>query len=343
MIQFLKKPHISYSRIKRYLSVSETAGHFSNDGPLKRMLEDRLADYLEIDDNKRVVCCNNGTSALHAVMFLSATEYNVDNWITPAFTFPSVVVGGTTFNVDIQDIDLDTYTLPMDYNLLKKYDGILITNLFGSFVDLDGWAEFCKTYNKVLVLDNASSPLSKCGGNNICNFGDYACGSLHHTKYLGFGEGGFIVAPFEKYDKINSLLNFGFMDNKDYQPLSSNFKMSDVTSAFILSHIDSYDIDKHIAVQNKLIDGISGISGVYPFNYKSGTVYNSFPVLFSKDIDSKYFEKFNITTHKYYQPLKPLLNSTKLYNRIVNFPLYSFMKNKDINGILSAIKHFVGQ
>ena len=70
--------------------------------------------------------------------------------------------------------------------------------------------------DKILILDNASSPLSLLRGKNISTLGDATFGSLHHTKYLGFGEGGFAVIDSKNYRELNSITNFGFKGRKKF-------------------------------------------------------------------------------------------------------------------------------
>lgn len=336
-IPFIADKNISFDCIEKILNVSKVNNHYSNDGPVKLLLEKKLEKILEIKKDKKVICVSSGTSALHCLMFYSEKYKKVKNWVTPSFTFPSVVVNNVK-NVEIKDINSKTYTLPLDSALLQKYDGIIITNLFGTYSDLYEWEKYCKENNKTLIFDNASSPLSKYNGVNICNFGNYVFGSLHHTKYLGFGEGGFIVAPKKEYNIINSIANFGFYRSREYKRFSSNFKMSDISASFILNHIKKYNINKHKKVQNSLIEKVNNIENIQPFNYRRGVVYNSFPVLFNSPTDIDIFKLRGIIVHKYYKPLISTPNSDNLYNHIINFPLNSNLNLKKINYIVESIR-----
>ena len=351
MISFLSEKQVDYSNIEKILSASKNENHYTNNGPVKRSLESHLEKSLQIDSSKRIVCCSNGTSALHSILYLCGERGgNVDfggDWIIPALTFPSCVVGmGSEFRMHVEDIDPATNTLPLDAETLMGYDGVIITNLFGSYVDLPAWTKLCKEEGKILIFDNAASPLSTYDDTNICNFGDYSFGSLHHTKYFGFGEGGLIVCPKEDYDVLNSITSFGYFYGKtgprQFKRWSSNFKMSDVSAAFILSHIQTYDIDKHLENQNKLIDGLSKVSAADPFNYKPGTVYNTFPVLFRRKADTLYFMKQGIKAHKYYEPLVDLPFSNDLYDRIINFPLYADLSEEQLKYMVKMINSSPG-
>lgn len=337
MISYIASKSILFNDIKNILSVSKKLNHFSNNGPVKQALERKLENLFEIDSSKRVVCLNNGTAALHAIMMLCISKgYN--KFVTPAFTFPSVTVGGFS-NMKILDIDPNTYTLKLDDSLLK-YNVIILTNLFGTFPEINDWISFCKQNNIILIFDNASSPLSKYKEKNICNFGDFSFGSLHHTKFLGFGEGGFAVVPESDYYEIIKISNFGFYDTKIYQKLSSNFKMSDVSAAFILQHINNYNINLHVEIQNIIIKELNKIN-INIFNYKPGVIYGNLPILFDKITSRDIFRSLNIEANKYYKPLKNYKNSINIYNRIINFPLYASLKLQEIKKIIEAIKFYI--
>lgn len=341
MIKYIQKKHINFIELEELLSESISLNHFTNRGPTKFLLENKLQDLLNIDSSKRVVCVTNGTLALHALMLFYEKKHKRNiKWATPSFTFPSSVVG--KFNASIVDIELDTYTIPLNDKNLNKFDGFIITNLFGTYPrNIQDWILECKKREKILIFDNASSPLSTFNNINICNLGNSTFGSLHHTKYLGFGEGGFIVIDKEHYDEINSILGFGFDGTsikRIYNKYSSNFKISDLSSAFILQHIENYDLKKHKQVQDLLVQQLCDIEKIKLFNYNKNVIYGNLPILYEKYGDSGFFRDQGIESHKYYYPLKKTKNSTKLFEKIVNLPLHCDLTDFEIQNIVSTIK-----
>lgn len=334
MINFVAKKHWKNQRVSKLLSISNKLNHFTNGGPVKRMLENELRNILELSDHKDILCVSNGTAALHVLMFLA--EQNAAcklRWVTPSFTFPSSVVSNS-FDVSIEKIDPDTKTLPVDIG--NHYDGIIITNTFGSNANVEHWSSL---KDKVVIFDNASSPMSIINGRNMCNYGKYSFGSLHHTKYLGVGEGGFVIVPKDEYEIVESISNFGFRHSRDFNTMSSNFKMSDITAAYILSHLEKYNKDKHIYNQTQIIKNIP--DNIQLFNYSDGIVYGNLPVLFNNNVDNMYFTNLGIITGKYYKPLlEDDVVANDIYNRIVNFPLNDSMSKSQIETIINAIKEF---
>lgn len=341
MIKYIQQKQINFNLLESLLKDSISLNQFTNRGPAKYSLEQELTKLLNINSNKKVIAVANGTLALHAMMLFYDKTYKKQlKWVTPSFTFPSSVVG--RFKADILDIDSNTYTLPFDEQLFNKYDGFIITNLFGTYPNnINDWISKCKQSNKILIFDNASSPMTKINEVNINNLGNCAFGSLHHTKYLGFGEGGFIVVDQEHYDEINSILGFGFTGTsvkRIHSKYSSNFKMPDTSAAFILQHIKNYDTNRHITIQKYFIDEISKINNISLFNYADGVVYGNLPLIYNKKIDHLFFKDQSIEAHKYYYPLKKQKNSLALYNKIVNLPLHAGLTDYEVELIISVIK-----
>jgi dTDP-4-amino-4,6-dideoxygalactose transaminase len=337
LINYIKNKKPNYENIKNLLVDSEEKNHFTNNGPVKIRLEKYLHSFLKIDKSKKVLCVANGTLALHAIdYYLKLKQHKKIKWITPAYTFPSCAIGG--MDTKILDINLNDFCI-LEEELLKEnnYDGLIITNLFGAYPDIDKWEKFCKDNNKILILDNASSPLSKYKDINISNYGDFSFGSLHHTKIIGFGEGGFIICNEEDYDGLTSAITFGFKGNRIYNENSSNYKMSDVQAAFILDHLMSFDLQKYLSIQNIFLNEIK-FDGASVFNKKEDLVYGNLPIVFHKPTNNLLFKDLGIDAYKYYLPLKQLPNSLFLYDRMVNFPLNENLREEEIEIIIKAIK-----
>lgn len=333
IISYIQKKQIHHERVTTLLSDSSAVNQFTNDGPVKKKLEVFLHSLLKIDENKKVVCVSNGTAACHALMYHYEKSANRRlKWVVPSFTFPTPVVSNA-FSTRVVDISPSTYTVDINERLVSNSDGVILTNLFGTVTPIEEWVELCRKSNKILIFDNASSPMTSYKDSNICNFGNSSFGSLHHTKFLGFGEGGFIVVPCEEYDEINRILNFGFTSQRIHNSLSSNFKMSDVTAAYCLAHAESYDVKRHLAIQNILLSEMKklGVSVFNTDNKMCSYALGNLPLIFSEKIDTMRFRDLGVEANKYYRPLRSFKNSNQLFSRIVNLPLHAGLTDYQID------------
>ena len=197
-INWVPNKKINKIRIKNLIQQSLQTNHFTNNGPNVQLLEQIIREKLQIDDNKAIIAVTNGSVALHTLS--SSIEYyhkqNI-NWSTQSFTFPPSAQG-TLSNATIVDIDLDG-GLMLD-ELDDTIGGIIVTNIFGNVVDIDKYEKWAKDNNKYLIFDNAATPFTFYKGKSCCNYGHGCTISFHHTKPLGFGEGGAIIVD-KKYEK----------------------------------------------------------------------------------------------------------------------------------------------
>jgi len=115
--------------------------------------------------------------------------------------------------------------------------------------------------------------------------------------------------------------------------------MSDISSSFILAHIENFNLTKYLKIQDKMISEI-GKENI--FNYKKGVVYNSLRILFKHPIKIDSFINNKIIVNKYYKPLGDSFdNSTYIYKRIINLPLNENLSNKNIKKITKFVRRAI--
>ena len=348
-IDYVQQKSIDSKRILELLSESSRVNQFTNNGPLKKLLEDKLQVLLKLPSEKRVVAVNNGTSACHAIMFFYQKKLKKNiKWASPSFTFPTIVVNDS--KTKIYDIENKNYTLPLEQKIVDANDAFVITNLFGTVPgSILDWISTCKSQNKLLIFDNASSPLTMVNGVSISALGDMSFGSLHHTKYLGFGEGGFIVCDSEDYEEVNRITNFGFNIDKKYDRLSSNFKMSEVVAAYIISHIEKYSLARHVEVQNFMISELKNNDKFSLFDTNSAElnvelVLGNMPLVIDENKIKRrdvigFLRTLGIESNKYYKPLSSShRNSVDIYEKIVNLPLNESISDYQVEYMMKVLK-----
>jgi len=325
-INWLNRKIPNFNRVQSLLDKSVQTNHYTNSGPLSKKLEDLLRDKLEIEDTKIIRVTANGTAALHALVEGMRLYYSKNlNFATHAWTFPSAVIGPLK---DTQIVDL---TPEFDINLNQVMsDGVIITNPFGYLMDIEAHRKWAKDNNKILIYDNAASPLSykRIGdiGVNSINLCDGSFISLHQTKSLGFGEGGLLIADKKYEEAIDRTMNFGFDFDRNWHPNSSNYRMSDLSAAFIYDHIERNfqqiiehsanieDVFKKICIHNEWT--------IMPNRAKDWCLLNSL-VFFTHDKNIKNLDIFE--WKKYYKPLISLPIVDEMFNKVICLPCHTDM------------------
>jgi dTDP-4-amino-4,6-dideoxygalactose transaminase len=311
MINFVHQKTINIPLFSKYLETANNTNQFTNYGYATKLLEIRARNMLQIADTKAIIAVCNGAAALNAIV---QTIHENELVYSQDFTFPC--------NFQIPDVLTNVFDLNTDYEPdvdQIPFDGIvIITNCFGHVNNLDQIINHATKHKQKIIFDNAASPYSFYNNSNISNYGIASYISLHHTKPIGFGEGGLIIIDKVYEEKARSIINFGLV-NKVPVHKGNNYKMSEIAAASILQWWDSFDIDelnsKYIKAYNKYADNASQILP----NYASSFFPNCVPVINS---NTNYD---NMDVRKYYTPNKGLRNSVDLYNKIKCVPITEYL------------------
>jgi dTDP-4-amino-4,6-dideoxygalactose transaminase len=330
MIPFVEAKQPDHDHVRRLLAASQASGTWSNFGPVSTRLEGRMGELLGLPPGRRVVACASGTAALHALVHLY--EHRAGRplrWVVSAFTFHAQRQGplaaASVLDCDPQGyLDLaDLESLPAD-----SYDGIVVTNLFGTAFGVEGYESLAARNAKVLLFDSATCVGSRRDGKPFGSHGAGEIYSFHHTKPCGFGEGGCAIVPAELEDAFRSLINFGLYKGIDTGPHSFNGKMSDVAAAFIidrLRHCEAIQV-----TQQHQFERIAAIASRMGLNVlvdsaATGGLPNLVPILFPRAIAVDRLSGQPMVLHKYYRPLVSRRRADDLYARVVCLPCHGGM------------------
>ena len=346
---------------------------FTNYGPITQQLEQHITELLKIQkDKKCVIAVANATVALWAlvdsVRIFTGLEENM-KVITQAFTFPSCCQGrlSDTIIVDINDMsDSKHFGVGPSFRQIQEalpFDLLIITNIFGHIVDIDMYEKWCQEHNVILIQDNAATPYTSYKGLNVNNYGTGSIVSFHHTKPIGFGEGGCVIVDKELESIVRKLINFGY-DKKDpncqWHKYGSNYKISEIASIYILQH-NTYTnfnaiVEKHNRLYRRVKEKCENLQNdcirMFP-NMMNSTGASAidvsfylpacFPLIFSTEEIANGVRDVllqnGIFCKKYYKPLDMSKNnSVILYNRILCIPCNIDMIEPDIDRIFSLIE-----
>jgi dTDP-4-amino-4,6-dideoxygalactose transaminase len=303
--------------------------HFTNNGVNVIDLQKKIKNIFGIGDDKEVLVVCNGAMGINALIGGLCIHYDKKlKFAVQTFTFPC----------SNQGILMDSVICDMDSNHcislseLEKYkdiyDGIIITNCFGCTIDIDKYIEFANTNDKLLLFDNAASSYTIYGKKNHLNYGIGCMVSLHHTKPIGFGEGGFIIFDNNYLESMKKAICFGYTDNNkyDYSIYSSNYKMSEIAAIYIYQFLDNFSeiYNHHTKTMRYFINNIDNNKIDIFKNYSEydESLLSCIPIIPKNKLTVEIFIQNNIEAKKYYYPLdKSCKNGVELFNKIICLPL----------------------
>ena len=327
---FIQHKTFDSATLSTYLRSAESTNHWSNYGVAVKELESRAREMLKISDEKAVIATSSGTGALHALVYGIREFDQADHRVTTQdFTFPSASLGPCAGPI-VVDFDQEL-NMQMEDTYLIDYGKICITtNCFGHLQNLDYIVSQAEKLGKILIFDNSATPYSFYKQTNSCNLGVGSCIALHHTKPIGFGEGGLAIIDKKYEETTRSAINFGYDDNKNFSERSGNFKMSELAAAGILQWWDSFDIDElmeiyldnYYTAKYKLTTDSDG--QCFPNNSDDEFLPFCLPWIHDKPIKVEDAFYKHIECKKYYRPLRSdaTINSHIVYERIMCYPIH---------------------
>lgn len=214
---------------------------FTNDGPLVRELEARVAELVGV---RHCVAVSSGTKALEILVRAAGVEGEV---IVPSFTFVGTVHAMRWCGLEPRFCDVDPRTHTLDPERVRALAGpetgaIVGVHLWGCPCDTEGLADVADRAGARLFYDAAHAFACSHGGQMLGSFGDAEIFSFHATKVVHSFEGGAITTDSgDIADRARLVRNFGFRDYDTVVALGTNGKMSEASAAMGLASLDSLD------------------------------------------------------------------------------------------------------
>lgn len=236
----------------------------SNDGPLVREFESRVADYLGV---KHCVAITNGTIALEILIQAAGLSGEV---IVPSWTFIATAHALQWRGITpvFADIDPETHCLDPESvrsKITENTTGILAVHLWGRAAPVVELADIASAHGLTLLYDAAHAFGVSIGGQMVGSFGDAEILSFHATKFFNALEGGAIVTDSDDLaGRARLMRNFGFAGEDNVVSEGTNGKMTEVSAAMGLSNFDSLDdlIDVNRRNYNAYVRGVESLPGL---------------------------------------------------------------------------------
>jgi len=136
--------------------------------------------------------------------------------------------------------DVDPYSWSLDpgtaLGVADQIDAAMPVAIFGTPCDPYAWDDFTAKTGKPVIIDAAAAFGNQCIGATTS-----AVFSLHSTKVLPAGEGGFVASTDANLlDRIRTGSNFGF-DNSLVHTPGTNGKLSEYHAAIALASLDQWE------------------------------------------------------------------------------------------------------
>ena len=255
MAQLLRCPKVSIESVGDYFVHSNNQQKYSNFGHCENLLRERLAESLSVSQDSTSLG-SSATSLLMIACDMLLQEIDKPRKLHfPVFSFFSTFSIAERYNQSINwfDVDLDSF-LPIGVDDLSDSDLLFLNVPFGSS-KIEPFFKFAKDLPCKVIIDAAAclpglifnkKDLSTIPDNVIIIF------SLHATKLLNCGEGGFCIFGSDIPGHIKQLTNFGIDKNRQQRWVSSyNAKMSEYNAAAGLCSLDDFKINAELILAAK--------------------------------------------------------------------------------------------
>jgi dTDP-4-amino-4,6-dideoxygalactose transaminase len=230
-----------------YLGAIDAARTYSNFGPLTRSLEERFAARFNLPAANVTTVANATlglTLALGALGAKSGSLCAMPAWTYVASAQAAVMAGLIPYFIDV---DPETWALDPDEvadaiaAAPAPVGAVMPVVPFGCPIDTAAWDRFQASSKIPVVIDAAA------GFDALIPGAVPAVVSLHATKVLGTGEGGFVVSTDEAVVRdIQIRTNFGFAGTREASVLpAGNAKLSEYHAAVGLAALDEWSENRN--------------------------------------------------------------------------------------------------
>jgi dTDP-4-amino-4,6-dideoxygalactose transaminase len=225
-----------------YLRRIDQTRIYSNVGPLIRELEERLAQHFSLPSGSIATVANATLGLTLTLQALGARPGSL--CLMPAWTFAAsghaaVAAGLRPYFLDV---DADDWCIKpagvmsaIDRLGPAQVGAVMPVAPFGGRVNTAAWDVFYEQTRIPVVIDAAAAFDSAQPGLVP------AVVSLHATKVLGAGEGGFVMSRDRQIAiDIQRRANFGFYGAREARVPATNAKMSEYSAAVGLASLDCW-------------------------------------------------------------------------------------------------------
>lgn len=235
----------SQSELAPWLQKIDDNRWYTNDGPLVKELEIKIAKHFTLDGPENVSLVANGTKTM--VLTLNAIKKEGTKCLMPSWSFSATGHAALWSGLEPHFVDIDRETGTLSLEKTRKaveslgadqIGAIIVVSYLGSPVDVDAWKNFQDETGVPVLIDGAAG---------FDTFRDSAASlpislSLHATKSFSTGEGGAVISnDADLIKRLDTMKNFGFVAGRDVLEHCANAKLSEYHAAIGLAFHAKWD------------------------------------------------------------------------------------------------------
>lgn len=254
----------SFEELTPYLREIDEHRYYSNGGPLSQRLEVELAKALGCPEDTIITVASATAGITAALLALNLPSNSV--CLMPSWTFAATPHAALAAGSKPHFVDVDRSTWATDARAMREIanavtgvGAVLTVSPFGGPIDIRGWERFQEESGIPVVVDAAA------GFDALRASSLISVVSLHATKVLPAGEGGFVLAPTPAMrDRIRTCGNFGFNGKRTALVRAINSKMSEYHAAVALASLDVWPVTRlrHLQICKWYRQMVKGVPGV---------------------------------------------------------------------------------
>ena len=337
----------------------------TNGGPMHQQLEQALCHYLGVPE---VALFNNGTNALlTALQAMNLTGEVITTPYSFVATAHSILWNGLKpVFVDIDPVTLNIDPSKIEAAITSNTSAIMPVHCYGNPCDVTAIQQIADAYDLKVIYDAAHAFGVRDDGGSVLRHGDLSVLSFHATKVFNTFEGGAIICPDAKIKQhINTLKNFGIVDETTVTEAGLNGKMSEVNAAFGLLQLQHMDIvlERRGQIDSFYREHLRDVPGItiVPTSGQLQSNYSYFPILvesaypLSRDSLYQKLKDHNIFARRYFYPLisefpvyREMLSvkesnlpvATQVAKKVLCLPIYPDLEEGCIESIVKLINKY---
>jgi dTDP-4-amino-4,6-dideoxygalactose transaminase len=366
----LQKPLLAKSnRLLHYLKKIDNNRYYSNFGPLYKECKKKFKKHLGLVKNT-IIFTSNGYSSLLSLCCLVKKENPKKKYIlVPSYSFQANPQAILQSGFEPIFMDIKVEDLCMDYEqidtVFKKYKkniaAIMFVSPFGYPISINYLNDIQNRFKTTVIYDAADTFMNFDKKTIDKSKIQIAC-SFHPTKTLPANESGMIITPRKYSNYFNSVINFGFKNNKNKETINLGFnaKFSEYDAAILMANLENVR-----NIKKKLIKNIGYIiyclesNKFIKFQHLFGKTWLSlkFLIITNKTINfkslySRSFSKYKIQIYKPWSGLpmhkhnfftkfkkSSLKNTNFIEKRIFCLPFSIDFRKKDLDRLINLINN----